>query len=149
MGVGHVPQEPIRPQGEGAQLQGPQRRRTSQGGSLGRARGRWGEDLVATHYQRRGWRIVARNFRSKRGELDVVAFRDGVLAVVEVKARRSDGFGDPLESISPAKQLRVRRATSDLLESQGASLRGLRITRVRYDAASVLGSRVEVLEDAF
>lgn len=92
---------------------------------------------------------MARNFRSKRGELDVVAFRDGVLAVVEVKARRSDGFGDPLESISPAKQLRVRRATSDLLESQGASLRGLRITRVRYDAASVLGSRVEVLEDAF
>ena len=88
---------------------------------------------------------MARNFRSKRGELDVVAYRAGVLAVVEVKARRSNAFGDPLESISPAKQLRVRRATQDFLES----LSEVRITRVRFDAASVLGTRVEVLEDAF
>ena len=92
---------------------------------------------------------MARNFRSKRGELDVVAFRDGVLAVVEVKARRSNDFGDPLESISPAKQLRVRRATHELLESESDVLSKLRITRVRFDAASVLGTRVEVLEDAF
>ena len=79
----------------------------------------------------------------------MVAFRGGVLAVVEVKTRRSSEFGDPLESISPAKQLRVRRATNDLLESQSELLQMLRITRVRFDAASVLGIRVEVLEDAF
>ena len=92
---------------------------------------------------------MARNFRSKRGELDVVAFRDGVLAVVEVKARRSSDFGDPLESISPAKQLRVRRATQDLLESLGGELEGLRVRQVRFDAASVLGTHINVVEDAF
>jgi len=92
---------------------------------------------------------VARNFRSKRGEFDVVAFRDGVLAVVEVKARRSSDFGDPLESISPAKQLRVRRATQHLLESQSEVLQTLRITRVRFDAARVLGTHIDVVEDAF
>ena len=79
----------------------------------------------------------------------MVAFRDGVLAVIEVKARHSRDFGDPLEAISPEKQIRVRRATEDLLKSGGEMLAGLRIVRVRFDAASVLGARVEILEDAF
>ena len=79
----------------------------------------------------------------------MVAFREGTLAVIEVKSRRSCEFGDPLESISPEKQLRVRRAAHDLVESPGGELEGLRITRVRFDAASVLGTRVEILEDAF
>ncbi len=79
----------------------------------------------------------------------MVAFRDGILAVVEVKSRRTNDFGDPFESISPEKQVRVRRAAQDLLESGDGALAGLRITRVRFDAASVLGAQVEILEDAF
>ena len=79
----------------------------------------------------------------------MVAFRDGVLAIVEVKSRRTGDFGDPFEAISPAKQVRVRRATHDFLESQSGAFTGLRIIRVRFDAASVLGTQVEILEDAF
>lgn len=103
------------------------------------------------HYQQSGWHIIARNFRSKRGELDIVAVRNGVLAVVEVKARRNGDFGMPLEAVSPAKQLRVRRATQDFLEAMrdDAEFSGLRVTTVRYDAAGVLGTRIEIVEDAF
>jgi putative endonuclease len=110
-----------------------------------RALGPAGEDLAAEWYAGQGWRIVARNWRSGRtGELDVVALRDGVLAVCEVKARSSVAFGTPLEAVTPTKQARIRRlAAAYLAES------GLRATRVRFDVAAVLDGRLEVVEDAF
>jgi Holliday junction resolvase-like predicted endonuclease len=81
----------------------------------------------------------------------VVAWREGILAVVEVKARRTGDFGHPLEAISSAKQLRIRRATQDFLGviRTAPEFVGLRIASVRYDAAGVEGTNVEIVEDAF
>ena len=104
-----------------------------------------GEDLAATWYAERGWRILARNWRSGRtGELDVVALRDGVVAVCEVKSRSSAAFGTPLEAVTPAKQARIRRLAADYLTASG-----VRAARVRFDVAAVLDGRLEVVEDAF
>ena len=91
---------------------------------------------------REGYTIIARNWRCPRGELDVVAWRDGVLAVCEVKARRSTNFGDPFEAITPAKMQRLRRATAAFVAARPSPL--LRIDQIRFDAASVIGARVEV-----
>ena len=98
-----------------------------------------------------GWLIVARNFRSTRGELDVVAIKDGVLVVCEVKTRVDLGMGHPFDSITAIKQLRVRRATADYLAHLRANDPQLlaSIRTVRFDAASVVGSEVERLADAF
>jgi putative endonuclease len=136
------------------------------------ARAAWAEDLVAAWYVRNGYVIVARNWRCPRGELDIVALRDGVLAICEVKARRNANFGDPFEAITPQKMLRVRRATATLvgqLRAQiadttrpvddvktrtknsalgGERLRSVRFV-VRFDAAAVLGTQVEVREGMF
>jgi putative endonuclease len=107
--------------------------------------------LVAQWYEVRGWSVVARNFRSKRGELDVVAMADGILAVCEVKSRSSTAMGHPFESITAVKQLRVRRAGADfvahLRRTDAALFASIR--RVRFDAASVVGDDVDVLFDAF
>ena len=94
---------------------------------------------------------MARNFRSTRGELDVVAMKDGVLAVCEVKARADVSMGHPFDSITATKQLRVRRATADFLAHLRANDPRLlaSIRTVRFDAASVLGDEVERLTDAF
>jgi putative endonuclease len=110
-------------------------------GGLGQA----GEDLAAAWYAERGWRVLHRNWRAGRqGELDVVAWRDGVLAVCEVKARSSVAFGSPLEAVTPAKQARIRRlAAAYLAASPG------RARTVRFDVAAVLDGRLEVVEDAF
>lgn len=120
------------------------------------ARAKWAEDLVAAWYVREGYDIIARNWRCKRGELDVVAWRDGVLVVCEVKARRNTNLGDPFESITPQKIAKLRRATAMFVDalSKGAlpvSGGGLRrpIRNIRFDAAAVLGGRVEVREAAF
>ncbi|HAG68163.1 MAG TPA: hypothetical protein DCL10_07855 [Acidimicrobium sp.] len=158
--MGHVPHEPIRTARESVEFQRPQHRRAATNRSLKAtaaarvARGKWAEDLVSRWYEQHGYVIVARNWRSKRGELDVVARKDGVLVVCEVKARASNAFGTPAEAVTPAKQLKVRRATADFRASMResndpiASLVNV-VRAVRFDVACVLGTQLEMLEDIF
>ena len=152
MGVGHVPQESIRPTGPRAQLQGSQHRRAAENRSVNAAariaRGKWAEDLAARWYENHGYQIVARNWRCSRGELDVVAMIGEQLVVCEVKARASVAFGTPAEAITATKQLRIRRATAKLL-AELRSNRSLTIRQVRFDVACVLGTQLEMLTDAF
>ena len=157
MGLGHVPHEPIRSARESVEFQRPQHRRAATNRSLKAsaaariARGKWAEDLVSRWYEQHGYVIVARNWRCKRGELDVVACKNGVLVVCEVKARASNAFGTPAEAVTPAKQMKVRRATADFRTSLRASNDPLLslVKSVRFDVACVLGTQLEMLEDIF
>ena len=112
------------------------------------ARARWAEDLVASFYQRDGYEIVARNWHCREGELDIVAvLREAqvkTIVVVEVRARASNYFGSALESVTPAKQKKLRIATKKFLASQTVSY-----SAVRFDVASVMGVKVEIVRDAF
>lgn len=111
------------------------------------ARGRFGEDLAARWYTERGWEVLARNWRPPgrgAGELDLVVARAGVVAFVEVKARRSDAFGLPAEAVGPDKQARIRRLAGAWLAAHGDGRH-----RVRFDVVSVLGTEVRVIEAAF
>jgi putative endonuclease len=69
--------------------------------------GRQGEELAARELARRGYEIVARNWRCPVGEVDVVARRGEVWAFFEVRTRRGRAFGTPEESLTPAKQQRM------------------------------------------
>ena len=160
MGVGHVPHEPIRSARESVEFQRPQHRRATTNRSLKAsaaarvARGKWAEDLVSRWYEQHGYVLVARNWRCKRGELDVVAHKDGVLVVCEVKARASNAFGTPAEAVTLAKQLKVRRATADfralMRVAKDPCAMLVNTTRtVRFDVACVLGTQLEMLEDIF
>jgi Holliday junction resolvase-like predicted endonuclease len=160
MGMGHVPHEPIRSARESVEFQRPQHRRAATNRSVTAsaaarvARGKWAEDLVSRWYEQHGYVIVARNWRCKRGELDVVACKNGVLVVCEVKARSSNAFGTPAEAVTPAKQMKVRRATADFRTSLRASSDPFaplvnKVRSVRFDVACVLGTQLEMLEDIF
>lgn len=100
---------------------------------------------------RRGWVIVARNWRGSAGELDVVAVLGSMLVVCEVKARASGSHGFPTDAVGPHKQRRVRRTAVEFLTHLRSAdpMLAARITEVRFDVAAVLGSVIEVLEDAF
>jgi putative endonuclease len=93
---------------------------------------------------RNGWRIVARNVRHGRGEIDIIATRGRVVAVCEVKARRNNDFGGPGDAMTPSKCRTVRVAAFGW-----ARERGISATSLRFDVALVVGSAIEVLEDAF
>ncbi|MBO9534214.1 MAG: YraN family protein [Solirubrobacteraceae bacterium] len=69
-----------------------------------------GEDLAAAHLERRGYSIIARNARTRFGEIDVIAHRRGELVFVEVKTRRiSGGAGTALDAIDHRKVRQVRK----------------------------------------
>lgn len=72
--------------------------------------GAFGERVAAAHLEARGYAIRQRNFRSREGEIDIVAEKDGCLVFVEVRTRRGEAMGSAAESVTPAKQQRLRAA---------------------------------------
>ena len=84
------------------------------------------------------------NWTMRGGELDVVARRGNVIVVCEVKARASNAYGTPLEAMTQVKQERVRRAGFAFVRQLNEH--GLRI---RFDVATMLGTTLEIYEDAF
>ncbi|TMK32089.1 MAG: YraN family protein [Actinobacteria bacterium] len=112
--------------------------------SLGRA----GEDAAAALYARRGFRIVARNWRCALGELDLIVEREGTFIFCEVKARRGDGFGGGYEAVTARKQRKLRQLAEVFVATVPVPHGNL-----RFDVASVhvgtSGTSVELFEDAF
>ena len=101
--------------------------------------------LVAEKY-----RIVERNFRTREGEIDLIA-RDGeVLCFVEVKGRASRAFGGPAEAVTLEKQRRIARAAAAYLLRFGGSPPACRFDVVGIDAMSAdPASRVTIFRSAF
>ena len=161
MGMGHVPQEPIRPEGSNFQFQRRERRRVAPR-RLDRPRqgittpetphnqcfGAWGEELVATWYLEHGYAIVARNWRCRQGEIDIIASSGSVLVICEVKTRANADFGSPASAVDVNKQQRLRRLAAHWLSENPNS----RVS-VRFDVAAVIGPKdkvtLEVIEAAF
>lgn len=115
--------------------------------------GRVGEQLAAEHLLRLGYEIVERNFRTRWGELDIVARRGGTLAFCEVKARRLGGWaGGPMEAVGRVKQARVRRMGAQWLDARRdrpfAEVIRFDAIGVTFDGAGRLLS-LEHLEGAF
>ncbi len=116
--------------------------------------GRTGETLAAEHLQRLGFAVLERNYRTRWGELDIVAFDGRVLVFCEVKTRRPGGVrGGPLEAVGYAKRAQVRRmASSWLSERRGdrpyASTLRFDAIGITLDAAGAIVS-LEHLEGAF
>jgi len=69
--------------------------------------GAFGERVAAAHLEAKGYRIRARNFRCREGEIDIVAEEGDCLVFVEVRTRRGDAFGSPAESVTVAKERRL------------------------------------------
>ncbi len=105
---------------------------------------RAGERAAWEAYRRRGYRLVARNWRCSLGELDLVVERDGVVVFCEVKARRSGRFGSAAEAVGRDKQVRLRRLAGRWLTEHAVRGSGM-----RFDVAAWDGGRFEVVEAAF
>ena len=97
------------------------------------ALGRYGEDLAAEHLQREGLTILARNWRCRTGELDVVAREGAALVIVEVKTRRSEAFGNPLEAVGPRKLRRLRQLALRYLDEQQ-----VHAPEIRFDVIGIV-----------
>ena len=108
------------------------------------ARGRWGEELAATHYRRLGYVLLDQNWRSATGELDLIVERDGVVVFSEVKARRTDRYGPAAGAVGPAKQRRIRLLALEWLEQHRPKR-----DAIRFDVVAITGTNVVLIESAF
>lgn len=105
------------------------------------ALGAYGEKIAARHLIDHGMRVLDRNWRCHRGEIDLV-LRDGDdLVICEVKARSGVGFGQPLTAVDPTKLARLRD-----LALLWAEQHGLTMVPIRIDLVGVLVSRGRAAE---
>jgi putative endonuclease len=122
-------------------------------GDLRHRLGQLGEQLAAEHLAHRGFQIVERNFRTRWGELDIVAFDGRTLAFCEVKTRRLPYPGaEPLDAVRSRKRSQVRKMAGQwLVERTDRPYADI----IRFDAIGVtfdgVGTlvRIEHVEDAF
>ena len=112
--------------------------------------GRRGEILAARVLESRGWRILARNYKAGRREIDVVARRDRLLAFVEVKTRAGEGYGPPEAAVTALKRREIEAVALDYLTRHVHE-----DVDVRFDVVSVWlvadgrAVRVHHIEDAW
>jgi len=115
--------------------------------------GRAGEDLALAHLERLGYDLVARNHRTRWGEIDLVVHDGTTLVFVEVKTRRATGSGrGPWEALHARKQAQVRRMAAAYLAEVDERPRA---SELRFDAVGVVIDpqgrlvRLDHLEAAF
>jgi putative endonuclease len=110
--------------------------------------GALGERVAERWLRSKGWKVLQRRFRSGHRDIDLVAEREGMVAFVEVKARRGEAFGDPVEAVHWRKRRELWRSASVWISRHGRPNESY-----RFDVIAVLvrGAEVRIrhVEDAF
>lgn len=110
--------------------------------------GKEGEDIAVKYLESKGYQILARNYRVKRQEIDIIAQEEGIFVFVEVKSRSSSDFGFPEDFLSPPQEERIRNAAIAYL-----SEKKILAQDIRFDIISILINGqtpdIEHFEDAF
>ena len=109
--------------------------------------GRKGELLAQNHLQKRGWKILERNYKNSYAEIDLIAMDGEVLVFIEVKTRSSDHFGPPEAFVSPQQEATLFEAAMlymDLIDHEW---------EIRFDVIGILykgtSHQLKHIEDAF
>lgn len=110
--------------------------------------GKTAEDLAVTHLQKNGYTILIRNFRFQKAEIDIIAEKDNLIIIVEVKARSTDIFMLPQEAVTKTKIKLLVSAANYFMEEFNKD------QEVRFDIISVLTDHkknltIEHITDAF
>jgi len=113
-----------------------------------RARGADGERRAVELLERKGYTILARNYRRRAGEIDLIAFDGGEVVFVEVKARSGERKGSALSAVTPRKQRTIARVAEQFLAERGLAGRPC-----RFDVVALVeehgGQRDEIVRGAF
>jgi putative endonuclease len=110
--------------------------------------GKFGENLAARHLKNQGYKIVCRNYRTKLGEIDIIAKKDDTIVFVEVKSRRTSTFGHPKHAITLKKQQQISKTALYYLKETNQSNVSARFDVVTVNSVSQKND-VEVIKNAF
>lgn len=109
--------------------------------------GRYGEELAAMHLLKQGYQILDRNFRFKRSEIDIIAFKNNILVICEVKTRVTAEIGEPYKAVTRSKQRQIITTTNHYIHQKKL------FTDVQFDIISIvhnsMRTKIEHIPDAF
>lgn len=109
--------------------------------------GKKGEDIAVDYLQNKNYKILARNYRFQKAEVDIIARHGNILAAVEVKTRSTSDFGNPQDFVKPKQIQQLLKVMNHFVEDQGLDL------EVRFDIVAIIkdktGIKIEHIEDAF
>lgn len=109
--------------------------------------GNQGEEIATDYLLKKGYSIRERNWRYRKAEVDIIAQKDGVLAIVEVKTRSSNYFGNPQDFVNKKKMQLLTEAIDEYVNKYDLNI------EVRFDIIAILKNKnefnIEHLEDAF
>ena len=106
--------------------------------------GNAGEDAACAYLLKKGWKILDRNVRRGRNEIDIIAQKRGLLAFIEVKTRSGMAYGRPAEAVNTEKQRRIIQAAALYLQENGLSE-----ANIRFDVIEILPGERRHIEAAF
>ena len=110
--------------------------------------GKKSESIAVRHLKKNGYRIIEQNYRTKLGEIDVIAKDRDTIVFVEVKARRSDHFGNPKWAVTPKKQRKISMVALCYLKAMNMSN-----IKARFDVVSIRSANdrpeIEIIKNAF
>lgn len=106
--------------------------------------GNAGEDAACAYLEKRGYSILARNFRRRCGEIDIIAQKRDTIAFVEVKRRSGLKFGQPAEAVTAQKQRHILQTAMLYIQENG-----LEDADIRFDIIEILPARVHHIQNAF
>lgn len=111
--------------------------------------GQQGEALACQYLSRQGYRVIARNYRTKLGEIDIIAEEQGTLVFVEVKTRRGHQCGHPFEAVTPTKCRQISKVALEYLAETGREGHSARFDVVAISFAGEAAPVVELAKNAF
>jgi len=107
-----------------------------------------GEEIAVNLLKENGYKILVRNYKTKLGEIDIIAKDKDTFAFIEVKSRHSDRFGLPAEAVSRHKQRQISKAALSFLKENN-----LLNKKARFDVISVIDSegmpKLDLIKNAF
>jgi putative endonuclease len=110
--------------------------------------GQQSESVAAAALKRKGYKIIERNYRTRTGEIDIIAKDGDVIVFVEVKARQSTRYGNPKQAVTRLKQQKIAKAALTYLKATGQLDQ-----RARFDVVAIQpaenGPAVEIVKNAF
>ena len=105
-----------------------------------------GEDMAAAYLETASYRILERNWRFHRNEIDIIAMEDDTLVFIEVKKRQDSAHGYGCEAVDHAKQQRIRRVAEAYLSY---TKRPQTETKCRFDVVSIVDDKILLFQNAF
>jgi putative endonuclease len=111
--------------------------------------GKSGEKLAVSYLQGEGYKIIERNYRTRLGEIDIIADCKGCTCFVEVRAKNSPAFGLPEETILKKKQLQISKAALAYIKQFKLEDRSCRFDVVCIDGVESLKPQVRLIKNAF